>query len=54
LHGRYVCLAKRPRCEICPINESCRSAIAKPVGEWTARAERERAVIEARGQAAAE
>jgi endonuclease III len=54
LHGRYVCLAKRPRCESCPINELCRSRIAKPEGSWTDRAARERAVVEARGQAAAE
>jgi endonuclease-3 len=54
LHGRYVCLAKKPRCAACPVNESCRSATEKPVGTWTARAERERVLIEARGQAAAE
>jgi endonuclease-3 len=54
LHGRYVCLAKKPRCEVCPINELCRSAIAKPEGSWTSRAETERRLIEARGQAAAE
>lgn len=52
LHGRYVCLAKKPRCEVCPINELCRSAIAKPEGTWVSRAESERRLIEARGQAA--
>lgn len=50
LHGRYVCLAKKPRCELCPINELCRSAIAKPQRTWLERAESERALIEARGQ----
>jgi endonuclease-3 len=54
LHGRYVCLAKKPRCEQCPVNEVCRSALAKPEGPWTVRAENERKVIEARGQAASE
>ncbi|NHF71881.1 endonuclease III [Paracoccus xiamenensis] len=23
LHGRYVCQARRPRCQICPINDLC-------------------------------
>jgi endonuclease III len=23
LHGRYVCLARRPKCEICPLTEFC-------------------------------
>lgn len=23
LHGRYVCLARRPRCEVCPIRDLC-------------------------------
>jgi endonuclease-3 len=54
LHGRYVCLAKKPRCEQCPVNELCRSRLAKPEGSWTTRAENERRVIEARGQAADE
>lgn len=49
LHGRYVCLAKKPRCADCPLNELCKSALAEPAGTWTARADRERAIIEARG-----
>jgi len=24
LHGRYTCLARRPRCEVCLINDLCR------------------------------
>ena len=24
LHGRYICLARRPRCEVCLINDLCR------------------------------
>lgn len=23
LHGRYICIAKKPKCEICPINKYC-------------------------------
>jgi len=25
LHGRYVCLARRPRCEVCPVADLCPS-----------------------------
>jgi endonuclease-3 len=49
LHGRYVCVAKKPRCAACPINEVCPSVEAKPAGKWTERATRERALVEARG-----
>ena len=24
LHGRYTCLARQPRCEVCLINDLCR------------------------------
>ena len=24
LHGRYTCLARKPRCEVCMINDLCR------------------------------
>jgi endonuclease-3 len=24
LHGRYTCIARKPRCEVCPINDLCR------------------------------
>jgi endonuclease III len=24
LHGRYICLARQPRCAVCPINDLCR------------------------------
>ena len=24
LHGRYICLARKPKCEICPITDICR------------------------------
>jgi endonuclease III len=49
LHGRYVCLAKKPRCATCPINEVCKSSETKAAGKWAERAERERALVEARG-----
>lgn len=26
LHGRYICQARKPKCDMCPINKSCRSA----------------------------
>ena len=26
LHGRYICQARKPKCEICPIKKSCHSA----------------------------
>ena len=28
LHGRYICTAKKPKCEICPINQYCQYANA--------------------------
>ncbi len=40
LHGRYVCTAKAPRCEDCPLNEICPSREAPPKGSWTGRADR--------------
>jgi endonuclease-3 len=24
LHGRYICLARKPRCGVCPIADLCR------------------------------
>jgi endonuclease-3 len=54
LHGRYVCLAKRPRCEACPLNEICPSKQRAPSGPWLERAQREGALIAARGELAPE
>lgn len=51
LHGRYVCLARKPDCARCPLNEPCPSAEGEPVGPWPERAERERRVVESRGEA---
>jgi endonuclease-3 len=50
LHGRYVCLARKPDCAHCPLNELCPSAAAKPEGTWTARAQAEGKRIAARGE----
>ncbi len=50
LHGRYVCTAKKPRCERCPLNEIC--AAAEQPAElkgWTERAEWEGRLVAARG-----
>lgn len=42
LHGRYTCLARRPMCEVCPINDLCPSRLtAETEGKWQERAERE-------------
>ncbi len=40
LHGRYVCTARAPRCEACPLNELCPSREAPPKDGWEARAEK--------------
>jgi endonuclease-3 len=41
LHGRYVCLARAPRCAHCPLNELCKSREAPPAATWQARAKLE-------------
>ena len=49
LHGRYVCLARAPKCGECPLNEACPSREEEatlPVGE---RASREQRIVESRG-----
>ena len=48
LLGRYICTAKNPKCERCPVNELCPSKMADPHESWTARADAGRAAIEAR------
>lgn len=50
LHGRYVCIARNPRCGQCPLNEVCPSAAEEPAGPWTARAAWERTLVESRGE----
>lgn len=51
LHGRYVCVAKKPRCQICPLNEVCPSREAEPEGSFEARADGEGRLVAARGEA---
>lgn len=48
LHGRYICLATKPRCLECPLNELCSARVADASGRWSTRAERERARVESR------
>jgi len=38
LHGRYTCLAKRPYCQECPLNELCPAREAEAQGTWEERA----------------
>jgi endonuclease III len=52
LLGRYVCTAKNPKCEACPVNELCPSKQADPITAWTARADAARTKIESRGATA--
>lgn len=49
LHGRYVCVARAPRCADCPLAEVCASAEAVPSDPWTERAAAERGRVESRG-----
>ena len=48
LHGRYICLAKKPRCADCPLNEVCSAREAEPAGTWAVRAAREGERVAAR------
>jgi endonuclease III len=50
LHGRYVCVAKGPRCLDCPLNELCPSRSGEPQGSWNDRARWERARVESGGE----
>ncbi|MFZ5469269.1 MAG: endonuclease III [Myxococcota bacterium] len=50
LHGRYVCTARAPACDRCPLNDICPSHEKDALGRWTQRAERERLEMESRAQ----
>ena len=50
LHGRYVCVARKPDCAHCPLNELCPSAETKPEGTWTSRAQAEGKRVAARDE----
>lgn len=43
LHGRYTCVAKKPWCEECPLNELCPSRESAAKGTWEERAQGEAA-----------
>lgn len=50
LHGRYICLARTPKCGACPLNELCPSANAPPEGHVDARAAAEWRIVSTRGE----
>lgn len=45
LHGRYQCMAKKPACTTCPLNELCPASLDSPVDEWEERADAEAVLI---------
>ena len=45
LHGRYTCLAKKPMCTVCPLNELCPSHEHAPERSWQDRAKAEGARV---------
>lgn len=53
LLGRYVCLAKEPRCADCALNELCPSRVGPPLGTWQDRAEHMRQLVSGDGGGAA-
>lgn len=49
LFGRYVCLAREPDCENCPLFEICPSSVGDAHGAWVDRAATVRVRVESRG-----
>ncbi len=49
LHGRYVCVARKPRCAACPLAEACPSAESAPEGSRRAREAAEARLVASRG-----
>ena len=45
LLGRYVCLAKNPQCDSCPLAEICPSRSVAPMGTWSERAQQTQSTI---------
>lgn len=45
LHGRYVCVARKPRCAACPLADVCPAREAEGEGRWTRRADAEAAEV---------
>lgn len=50
LHGRYVCLARTPKCSACPLNELCPAANTAPEDSVEARASAEWRIVSTRGE----
>lgn len=48
LHGRYVCTARAPQCEDCPLNEPCPSREKPADDTWEGRAAREARAMDER------
>ena len=46
LLGRYICVAKGPKCEDCPLAELCPSRAAEPLGSVQQRADHLRGLVE--------
>jgi endonuclease-3 len=46
LLGRYVCVAKGPKCADCPLNELCASRTADALGTWQQRAAHLRGLVD--------
>lgn len=53
LLGRYVCHAKGPKCEDCPLFELCPSRVGHALGTWQERGQHLRAALEGGRDAAA-
>lgn len=49
LHGRYVCLARKPSCASCCVAELCPERASDPDGTWTERAARQQRTTMSRG-----
>ena len=45
LHGRYVCKARGPRCDACPLNELCPNREGDPEGDLAERIELARGLV---------
>lgn len=50
LHGRYICLARAPKCGACPVNELCPSALVPPDEDLPTRSANEWRIVSTRGE----
>jgi endonuclease-3 len=39
LHGRYICISRKPKCAVCALNELCPARETAPDGSWEERAD---------------